>query len=146
MSQLPESIYGNVVDLVARQIFPGRLILRDGRIVDVQTTDQQETTRFLLPGFVDAHIHIESSMLLPSQFAQTAVLHGTVATVSDPHEIANVCGTAGINLMLRDAGQSPFKFFFRRRRACRRQILKPPVLGWTPVRWLRCWMIRGSDT
>ena len=112
MSQLPESIHGNVVDLVARQIFPGRLTLRDGRIVDVHPTEQRETTRYLLPGFVDAHIHIESSMLLPSQFARTAVLHGTVATVSDPHEIANVCGTAGIDLMLRDAGQSPFKFFF----------------------------------
>jgi len=65
-----------------------------------------------MPGFVDAHVHIESSMMVPSEFARLAVLHGTVATVSDPHEIANVCGMEGIRFMINNGDRVPFKFFF----------------------------------
>src|SRR5690606_19395822 len=67
---------------------------------------------FILPGFIDAHVHIESSMLVPSEFARLAVVHGTVATVSDPHEIANVCGMEGVEYMINDGKQVDFKFYF----------------------------------
>ncbi len=67
---------------------------------------------FILPGFIDAHIHIESSMLIPSEFARLAVVHGTVATVSDPHEIANVCGMQGVEFMIENGKTVPFKFNF----------------------------------
>ena len=66
----------------------------------------------MLPGFIDAHVHIESSMLVPSEFARQAVVHGTVSTVSDPHEIGNVLGVAGVEYMLENAAQVPFKFNF----------------------------------
>lgn len=65
-----------------------------------------------MPGFIDSHVHIESSMLVPSEFARLAVVHGTIATVSDPHEIANVCGIEGVQFMLDNAKQSPFHFYF----------------------------------
>lgn len=67
---------------------------------------------FIMPGFIDSHVHIESSMLVPSEFARLAVVHGTIATVSDPHEIANVCGKEGIQFMLDNAKESPFHFYF----------------------------------
>ncbi len=98
--------------MVDRKIFPAKVTVRDGVIANIEPIDEAEVVNYILPGFVDAHIHIESSMLLPSRFASAAVLHGTVATVSDPHEIANVCGIDGVEFMLRDAARSPFKFHF----------------------------------
>src|SRR6185312_7380050 len=68
--------------------------------------------QYLCPGFIDSHVHIESSMLIPTEFARLAVVHGTVATVSDPHEIANVCGMEGVDFMIRNGGESPFHFYF----------------------------------
>ena len=106
-----QSIQG-LVDVLNRKIFPAAVTIRNGRIAAIEPTDESNVRNYLLPGFVDAHIHIESSMLLPSQFARAAVIHGTVATVSDPHEIANVCGVGGIDLMLQDAAQTSFKFHF----------------------------------
>ncbi|MBP6699318.1 MAG: adenine deaminase, partial [Flavobacteriales bacterium] len=85
--------------------------IADGVIARIDRTEDR-VDGFLLPGFVDAHIHVESSMLLPSEFARLAVTHGTVATVSDPHEIANVLGVAGVEFMIANGGQVPFKFFF----------------------------------
>lgn len=105
-------IRARLVDVVDRKITPARVTVRDGVIANIESIDETEVENYILPGFVDAHIHIESSMLLPSRFASAAVLHGTVATVSDPHEIANVCGLDGVELMLRDASGSPFKFHF----------------------------------
>ena len=84
---------------------------QSGRIVAIDAASDRPAT-FLLPGFVDAHVHIESSMLVPSEFARAAVVHGTVATVSDPHEIGNVLGVAGVRYMLENAAQVPFKFYF----------------------------------
>ena len=104
------SITHNLVDVPNGRIIPARLTVADGLIVEIEPVDK--ANQFLMPGFVDSHIHIESSMLLPSEFARVAVIHGTVATVSDPHEIANVCGVAGIELMLRNAAQTCFKFCF----------------------------------
>jgi adenine deaminase len=104
------SITHNLVDVHNREIFPATIHVEDGIIVGIEKADSAE--QFIIPGFIDSHIHVESSMLLPSQFARVAVTHGTVATVSDPHEIANVCGVEGVELMLRNAAQTNFKFCF----------------------------------
>jgi adenine deaminase len=105
------TITANVVDIPGRRTFPARVEVANGRIVAIDAVSDRPAT-FLLPGFVDAHVHIESSMLVPSEFARAAVVHGTVATVSDPHEIGNVLGVAGVRYMLDNAEQVPFKFYF----------------------------------
>lgn len=104
-------ISGNIVDVVNRRIFPGSLIVENGKIISVNE-ETGPKDNFILPGFTDAHIHIESSMLIPSAFARVAAVHGTVATVSDPHEIANVLGLEGVRFMIRNGKKVPFKFFF----------------------------------
>lgn len=105
------SLSGQVVDLVHSRIFPGQVTVNDGKIVEVKELDTAEQ-QFIMPGFVDAHIHIESTMVPPSEFARMAVCHGTVATVSDPHEIANVMGVEGIDYMIQSGKRGHFKFFF----------------------------------
>ncbi len=105
------TITGQYVDLFNRKIFPASVFVRDGIIAQVEPLEQAPE-QYILPGFVDAHVHIESSMLVPTAFARLAVLHGTVATVSDPHEIANVCGKEGVVYMIENSRQTPFKFFF----------------------------------
>lgn len=104
-------INGNIVDLINERIFKGELTIENGKIVKIEPTEKV-IDQFILPGFIDAHIHIESSMLVPSEFARLAVLHGTVATVSDPHEIANVLGEAGVRYMIDNGKKVPFKFNF----------------------------------
>ncbi|HEY2761152.1 MAG TPA: amidohydrolase family protein, partial [Pirellulales bacterium] len=113
MNSLPEIAIasGQIVDCFAQRIFPGTVHIANGRIIRIEETASAPAT-FILPGFVDAHVHIESSMLVPSEFGRLAVLHGTVATVSDPHEIANVLGTPGIRYMIDEARKSPVKFHF----------------------------------
>jgi adenine deaminase len=106
------TIAGNIVDLVGRRIFPGQVEWEGGRVVRVVETPGRRYAVHIAPGFVDAHIHIESSLLPPAEFARLAVVHGTVATVSDPHEIANVLGEAGVRHMIADAKRSPMKFCF----------------------------------
>lgn len=109
------SIVGNIVDVKARRIFPGRVTISGGKIASIEPTTlsaSEHVSGFLLPGFVDAHVHVESSMLVPSEFARAAVVHGTVATVSDPHEIGNVLGVAGVEYMLENGAKTPFKFYF----------------------------------
>jgi len=107
-----QSISGKVVDLHRREVFPGTVEWAGGRITAVHRDGRVKENRLIMPGLVDAHIHIESSLLPPSEFARLAVIHGTVATVSDPHEIANVLGEAGVRYMLADAKRSPLKFNF----------------------------------
>ncbi|MDR0729007.1 MAG: adenine deaminase [Prevotellaceae bacterium] len=102
---------GNIVDVERQECYSGRLHIADGRIVRIERGPVPET-HYILPGFIDAHVHIESSMLTPSAFAREAVKHGVVAAVADPHEIANVMGIEGIDFMIADAAQSGFKFFF----------------------------------
>ena len=104
-------VQGNVVDVCSGAIFPGELEIVNGRIHSVRRIVQPPPV-FLVPGLVDSHIHIESSMLVPSQFARLALPHGTVACVCDPHEIANVLGLEGVDFMVQDSQQSPLKFFF----------------------------------
>lgn len=107
-------ISGRVVDVVKREIYPADVFVSDGVIADIVPVAAAGAgyDRYIMPGFVDSHCHIESSMLVPSEFARNAVRHGTVATVSDPHEIANVCGWTGIDFMLDDAARSVIKIFF----------------------------------
>ncbi|NML67819.1 adenine deaminase [Hymenobacter sp. RP-2-7] len=104
----------NLVDIPARATYPATLRIAQGRVAAVERTgDAPDPTRpYALPGFVDAHVHVESSLLVPSEFARLALPHGTVATVSDPHEIGNVLGVAGVRYMLDNAAQVPFKFCF----------------------------------
>src|SRR5215510_10749463 len=105
------SVEGNVVDIVGRRTYVARVDVQNGRIEAITPSATQATT-YLLPGFIDAHVHIESSMLVPSEFARTAVVFGTVATVSDPHEIGNVLGVGGVRYMLDNAAKVPLKFNF----------------------------------
>lgn len=105
------SISGNIVDIINRNIFAATINVENGMINSIIPNDNVYSS-FILPGFIDAHIHIESSMLVPSEFAKTAVTHGTIATVSDPHEIANVCGKEGVHYMIENSKTVPFKFFF----------------------------------
>ncbi|MFH0802519.1 MAG: adenine deaminase [bacterium] len=104
-------VSGNIVDVVAGEIYPGILFISDGKIEDIQRGGEKYDT-YIIPGLVDSHVHIESSMLVPSEFARLAVRHGTVATVSDPHEIANVLGLVGVRYMVENGRSVPFKFFF----------------------------------
>ncbi len=114
-------ITGYLADVWKKEVYPAQIAVENGKIVSItpinqspgeslRTTDQPLT--YILPGFIDSHVHIESSMLVPSEFARLAVVHGTVATVSDPHEIANVCGMHGVEFMIQNGSKVPFKFNF----------------------------------
>lgn len=106
------SVKGKIVDVFERKIFKGEISVDKGKIISVIPNEEIAEEHFIMPGFVDAHVHIESSMLVPSEFAKLAVVHGTVGTVSDPHEIANVCGLAGVAFMIENGKTVPFKFNF----------------------------------
>jgi adenine deaminase len=108
------TITGNIVDIPSKNIFPAEVIVENGKIKAINHIEKpfDKADNFILPGFIDSHVHIESSMLVPSEFAKLAVVHGTVATVSDPHEIANVCGMKGVEFMIENGKQVPFKFYF----------------------------------
>jgi adenine deaminase len=105
------TVSGKLVDIANRRIYPATVKVAAGKISSIQK-DQAVHDQYILPGFVDAHVHIESSMLIPSEFARLATLHGTVATVSDPHEIANVIGIDGVRFMINNGKKVPFKFYF----------------------------------
>ncbi|MFT5959249.1 MAG: adenine deaminase [Polaribacter sp.] len=104
-------VQGNIVDIQNKKIFKGEVEVKNGKILEIREANHHKEN-FILPGFVDAHIHIESSMLVPSEFAKIAVVHGTVATVSDPHEIANVLGIKGVDFMIENGKKVPLKFNF----------------------------------
>src|SRR5690554_6082429 len=105
------SVSGQYVDIQNRDIYPARVTVKQQRITAVEKVPEAPR-HYLLPGFIDAHVHIESSMLVPAEFARLAVTHGTVATISDPHEIANVCGMNGVHYMIENGQQVDFKFYF----------------------------------
>ncbi len=104
-------IGGKIVDVVNKKITRGDLFVENGRVVSIIPNDNVPD-QYVMPGFIDAHVHIESSMLLPTQFARVAVRHGTIAAVSDPHEIANVCGIQGVLFMIENGNKTPFHFYF----------------------------------
>lgn len=105
------SVSGQYVDIQNRNIYPARVTVKDQRVSAIEKISEAPP-HYLLPGFIDAHVHIESSMLVPAEFARLAVTHGTVATISDPHEIANVCGMNGVHYMIDNGRQVDFKFYF----------------------------------
>lgn len=104
-------ISGHIVDVRNRRIFDGELSIEQNLITSIEAREQVDN-QFILPGFVDAHVHVESSMLVPSEFARLAVVHGTVSTVSDPHEIGNVLGVEGVEYMIENGNKVNFKFNF----------------------------------
>ncbi len=108
------SITGQLVDVHQQTVYPAEVVVQNGKITSIsKIPDSQLLTHdYILPGFIDSHVHIESSMLVPSEFARLAVVHGTVATISDPHEIANVCGIEGVEFMIGNGKTVPFKFNF----------------------------------
>src|SRR5262245_55235233 len=114
-----QTFNANLVDVHQQRIYSAEINVANGRITSVKEIHNSRpdsyrdtTHHYLLPGFIDSHVHIESSMLVPSEFARLAVVHGTVATVSDPHEIANVCGMQGVEFMIENGKTVPFKFNF----------------------------------
>lgn len=106
------TISGAIVDLIANKVFPSDVVVANGKIAAINPRDDFSPSQYILPGFIDAHVHVESSMLVPSEFARLAVPHGTVATVSDPHEIGNVLGIEGVKYMIQNGSQVPFHFYF----------------------------------
>ena len=105
------SLSGQYVDILGKQIFPATLTIKNGIIENIVPCENAPM-HFIMPGFIDSHVHIESSMLIPSSFARLAVVHGTIGTISDPHEIANVCGVEGVHYMIENGKKVPFHFFF----------------------------------
>lgn len=105
------SITGNLVDVHQQKTYPVEIKVENNKILSISPVTIS-TSDYILPGFIDSHVHIESSMLVPSEFARLAVVHGTVATISDPHEIANVCGMKGVEFMIENGKTVPFKFNF----------------------------------
>jgi adenine deaminase len=110
------SIYqGHIVDVVAREIFDGTLTVEDGKIVEIRRCElpvREKPYPYLMPGFIDSHVHIESSMMVPHEFARIAVGHGTIGVVADPHEIANVLGVDGVDFMIHSGQMALFNFCF----------------------------------
>lgn len=107
-------VTGNLVNIWKKEIYGAEIEILDGKIIGIRKIEHGEhiSSYYILPGFIDSHVHIESSMVIPSEFARLAVVHGTVATVSDPHEIANVCGVEGVEFMIENGKKVPFKFHF----------------------------------
>ena len=106
---------GHIVDVVHREIFEGELVVRDGRIAQVKRCELPKNGMqwpYLMPGFIDSHVHIESSMMAPCEFARVAASHGTIGVVTDPHEIGNVLGIEGIDYMIKSGQLSPFNYCF----------------------------------
>lgn len=110
---MTQIITGRVADFATKTFFPALVALKEGRIASIERLEnEKDGLPYILPGFTDSHVHIESSLLVPASFARLAVVHGTVATVSDPHEIANVCGGEGVDYMIENGKTVPFKFNF----------------------------------
>jgi adenine deaminase len=110
------SVKGQLVDVHIQKIYPAEVVVKEGQIFSVRPLEDDSSgdnsSGFIMPGFIDSHVHIESSLLVPAEFARLAVVQGTVGTVSDPHEIANVCGMAGVDFMIDNGNTVPFKFNF----------------------------------
>ena len=104
-------VSGKLVDIHERRIYKAEIVFNGGRIESINKCLSAKDV-YIMPGLIDAHIHIESSMLTPGSFAMASVPHGTIGVVSDPHEIANVMGMDGVKFMIEDGRGTPFKFYF----------------------------------
>jgi adenine deaminase len=102
---------GKYIDILNQRIFPAKIKVQNGIIIEINACNDAPD-RYILPGFIDAHVHVESSLLAPSEFARMALTHGTIASISDPHEIANVLGMQGVEYMIENGKQVPFYFYF----------------------------------
>ena len=111
MKETISQISGKIVDVKKRKVYPGTIVITDGKISRI-IGEHTNCSTYLIPGFIDSHVHVESSMLTPTEFARAAVIHGTVGSVCDPHEIANVMGIDGIRYMITDGDSVPFKYFW----------------------------------
>lgn len=107
-----KQIEGNIVDIDGKQIFPGTLFIENGRIVSIHKNPGKQYDFYIAPGFIDAHVHIESSMLTPIEFSKAVIKRGTIAIINDPHEIANVLGVEGVNFMVKNSRYAQIKIFF----------------------------------
>ena len=115
--QTMKTYQGHIVDAVHREIFDGELVVHDGHIIQINRYELPEDGKqwpFLMPGFIDSHVHIESSMMMPVEFARVAAEHGTIGVIADPHEIANVLGVEGVDVMIRSASQAVPPVAYRR--------------------------------
>lgn len=121
------TIEGNIVLPEEDRIIIGKVVVEGGKVISIIETPVI-SERYIMPGLIDAHVHIESSMLVPSEFARAAVVHGTTATVSDPHEIANVLGMDGVDFMINNAAQTPLNSSLGRPLVCRQLRWRPPGL------------------
>lgn len=117
------TIQGQYVDILNKRIFPATVLIQEG-IIESITECTAAPNQYILPGFIDSHVHIKSSMLVPSSFARLAVVHGTIGSISDPHEIANVCGLEGVQYMIDNGKKVPFHFFLVHQAACLQPHLK----------------------
>ena len=141
------SIRANLVDIAARRVFAAEIGWSAGVIGRIDELGAANPAwPCLIPGFIDAHVHIESSLLPPAEFARLAVRHGTVASVSDPHEIANVLGIDGVRWMLAMPGKRPSMCCSARRVASRRQLSRQPAPAWALPTSKRCSRRRASAT
>jgi adenine deaminase len=104
-------LYSNFIDIHSRRIYPAEITIQNKRIISIREK-KLKADHYILPGFVDAHVHIESSMVTPAAFSEVAMRHGTIAAVSDPHEIANVLGLDGVDFMVKNAAKTPMKILF----------------------------------
>ena len=118
-----ESVKGHIVDVVRREIYDGELVIKDGIIAEVKRCELPESETpwpYIMPGFIDAHVHIESSMIVPHKFARIAVSHGTIGVIADPHEIGNVLGYCALSMVVINGKDSHFcinnKIFERKKR------------------------------
>src|SRR5688572_27901741 len=116
MSMFSFSISGNLVDVHQKKIYPAEIKVENGKIASITSNHnpdsyRDQTYNYILPGFIDAHVHIESSMLIPSEFAKLVVVHGTVSTVSDSHELAHACGIEGVEFMIENGKTVPCNFY-----------------------------------
>ncbi len=112
MNEHTFQVSGHIVDVINSRIFTGTIFVEEGKIIDIIPDSVSDSAPIIMPGLIDSHVHIESSLLVPTEFARLVVPHGTVATVSDPHEIANVLGIDGVRYMVEVGKKSPFKFYF----------------------------------
>ena len=110
-----ENVKGHIVDVVRREIYDGELVIKDEKIAEVKRCalpEREKPWPYIMPGFIDGHVHIESSMMVPHKFARIAVSHGTIGVIADPHEIGNVLGVEGVDYMIRSGQEAKFNFLF----------------------------------